>query len=115
VLVAGGMALVSEGFRLYTGMIMVLASVSGGFLMAVIHYCVMKAKLRPMASRLAEELGDPKLCGALSPRVPLFRKLGVSLAGVTLVTSLFAGLLANTRAARPLEDAKAEDGLECQR
>ena len=101
--VAGGMALVSEGFRPYAGAVMVLASVSGGFLMAVIHYCVLKRKLQPMAVRLAEELGDPKLRASLAPRVPLFRKLAVSLAGVTLVTSLFAGLLANTRAVRPLE------------
>jgi methyl-accepting chemotaxis protein len=102
--VAVGMALVSPGFRFYQGLIMVLAAVSGGFLMAVIHYCVMKRKLQPMAAKLAEELGDPKLRGALVPRVPLFRKLGVSLAGVTLVTCLFAGLLANTQAARPLEE-----------
>ncbi|HVH18145.1 MAG TPA: methyl-accepting chemotaxis protein [Myxococcota bacterium] len=102
-LVAAGMAIFSEGFQLYTGAIMVLAAVSGGFLMAVIHYCVMKRRLQPMAARLAEELGDPKLRGELIPRVPLYRKLGVSLAGITLITSLFAGLLANTQAARPLE------------
>jgi len=103
VLVAGAMAVVSEGFRPFAGAVMVLAAGSGGFLMAVIHYCVMKRKLQPMAAKLAEELGDPQLRGQLTPRVPLARKLGVSLAGITLVTSLFAGLLATVQAARPLE------------
>ena len=102
-LVAGAMTVVSEGFRFSDGAIMVLAAGSGGFLMAVIHYCVMKQKLQPMAAQLALELGDPQLRGQLTPRVPLARKLGVSLAGITLVTSLFAGLLANVQAARPLE------------
>ncbi|HVN37855.1 MAG TPA: HAMP domain-containing methyl-accepting chemotaxis protein [Myxococcota bacterium] len=102
-LVAGAMAVVSESFRPFAGAVMVLAAGSGGFLMAVIHYCVMKRKLQPMAAKLAEELGDPQLRGQLTPRVPLARKLGVSLAGITLVTSLFAGLLATVQAARPLE------------
>ena len=103
VLVAAGMLIWSEGFRPYAAAVIVLASTSGGFLMAVVHYCLMKSRLHPMACRLAGELGDPELRAALAPRVPLFRKLGVSLAGVTLVTSLFAGLLANVQAEGPLE------------
>jgi methyl-accepting chemotaxis protein len=102
-IVAAGMALSGEGFRPFAGTVMVLASASGGFLMAIVHYFVMKRRLQPMAVRLAEELGDPALRGSLGPRVALFRKLAVALAGVTLVTSMFAGLLANVQAARPLE------------
>jgi methyl-accepting chemotaxis protein len=108
VVVAVGMAIWCEGFRPFAGVVMVLASVSGGFLMAVIHYCVLKQRLQPMAVRLAEELGDPQLRGSLEPRVPLFRKLALVLAGVTFVTVLFAGLLANVQAARPLERRDAQ-------
>ncbi len=101
--VAGGMAAWCEGFRPFAGLVMVLASVSGGFLMAIIHYFLMKRRFQPLTARLAEELGELALRRSLTPRVPLFRKLAVALAGVTLVTSLFAGLLANVQAARPLE------------
>jgi methyl-accepting chemotaxis protein len=108
VLVAVGMSFWCPGFRPFAGAVMVLASVSGGFLMAVIHYCVLKQRLAPLAARLAEELGDPVLRGSLQPRVPLFRKLAVVLAGVTFVTVLFAGLLANVQASRPLERRDAQ-------
>jgi methyl-accepting chemotaxis protein len=103
VLVAAGMALFSEGFRLFAGAVMVLAAFSGGFLMAVIHYCVMKRRLLPMTARLAAELGDPHRRGELAPRVPIYRKLAVALAGTVLVTAMFAGLLATVQASRPLE------------
>jgi methyl-accepting chemotaxis protein len=102
-IVAAGMAIWNEGFRAFAAAVIVLASVSGGFLMAIIHYCVMKSRLHPMACQLGSELGDPVQRAALTPRVPLFRKLAVSLAGVTLVTSLFAGLLANVQSSAPLE------------
>jgi methyl-accepting chemotaxis protein len=92
-----------ESFGIFSAGATVAASVSGGFVMSVFHYLVMKRILRPVREGLAEQLGDPAQRRGLVRAIPLARKLLVALAGVTLVTAVFTSLLAQVRAARPIE------------
>ena len=103
VLVAAGMRIFHETFGAFPAFVMVAASASGGFLMTIFHYFAIKRVLCPVRDALAAELGEPEERTRLVRRVPLATKLRVAVAGVTLVTSLFAGLLAHERAGRPLE------------
>ena len=82
---------------------MIAAAASGGFVMCVFHYFMVKRLTEPLRNALAGEIGDPGVRGRLVLRVPLGRKLCVSLTGVMLVTVLFVIQLAQARAADPIE------------
>jgi methyl-accepting chemotaxis protein len=82
---------------------MLAAAASGGFVMCVFHYFMVKRLTESMRNVLAGEIGDPGVRGRLVQRVPLSRKLWVSLTGVMLVTVLFVIQLAQVRAADPIE------------
>jgi methyl-accepting chemotaxis protein len=103
VLVAGVMSATFESFGIYSAGITVAASTSGGFVMSVFHYFVMKRILRPVREELAEQVGDPAQRRELVHAIPLARKLLVAITGVVLVTAVFTVLLAQVRAARPIE------------
>jgi methyl-accepting chemotaxis protein len=105
VLVAGAMGLTSEGFRLFSGLVIVIAAGSGGFLMGLVHYFVMKRGLAPMRLQLANEVGDPETRRALVQHVPIRRKLVMTVAGTTCVVTLFASLLSSVQSSRSVEGA----------
>jgi methyl-accepting chemotaxis protein len=104
-LVAGAMALSSDGFRFFSGFVMVVAAGSGGFLMGLVHYFVMKRRLAPMRLQLAGEVGDPALRQSLIQVVPIRRKLVMTVAGTTCVVVLFSSLLSSVQAGRAVEGA----------
>jgi methyl-accepting chemotaxis protein len=83
--------------------IMLAASTSGGFMMTVFHYFVFKRLLAPVGDAFAAELREPELRASLGIFLPISRKLGVSITGVTLVTVIFAVLLAQVHSKRPIE------------
>ena len=89
------------GWRGFTTM--VAAAASGGFVMCVFHYFMVKRLTEPMRNALASEIGDPLVRARLVLRVPLNRKLWVSLTGVMLVTVAFVIQLAQVRSADPIE------------
>ena len=103
VLVAGGMALSTDGFRFFTGVIMVVAATSGGFVMTLIHFFTVKRELEPVRLELAREIGDPDTRRGLIEPVPIGRKLGLAVAGTTCVVVLFASLLASVHSGRAVE------------
>jgi len=106
--VAGGMRLRFESLSWTAFATLQAAAISGGFVMCVFHFLVMKRLLEPVRNMLAGELADPDVRRRLVSVVPLSRKLWVAIAGVTLVTSLFVIQLSQVRSARPIE-AHAND------
>jgi len=100
---AGGMRLLFEGVGGAGLGIMIAAAGSGGFVMCVFHYFMVKRLTAPIRNALAAEIGDPSVRSSLVVRVPLGRKLFVSLTGVMLVTMAFVVQLAQVRAADPIE------------
>ncbi|MGH0032138.1 MAG: HAMP domain-containing protein, partial [Myxococcota bacterium] len=103
VLVAGGMALFTEGFRPLSGVAMIVSALSGGFVMGLIHYFVLKRMLGEMRHALAQEIGDPEIRSGLVRRVPVGQKLIVTVTGTTALVVLFASLLSSVSAGRSLE------------
>ena len=87
---------------------MLMAASSGGFVMCVFHYFMVKRLTEPIRNALARDIGDPGVRRGLVRRVPLSRKLFVSLTGVMLVTVAFVIQLAQMRAADPIE-SRAND------
>jgi methyl-accepting chemotaxis protein len=87
----------------FAAAIIVAASVSGGLVMCIFHYYIVKRFLEPVRAALARDLGEPDERRALVRRVPLARKLLVSVTGVTLVLVVFGIFLAELRSARGIE------------
>jgi methyl-accepting chemotaxis protein len=87
---------------------MLAASVSGGFVMCVFHFFMVKRMAEPVRNALAAEMGSPEVRQRLVEPVPVRRKLWVSITGVTLVVVLFVIQLAQARSSQPIE-ARAND------
>jgi methyl-accepting chemotaxis protein len=104
-LVALGMAYWTEGFRLLSGVAMVVSSTSGGFVMGLIYYFALKRMLAGMRQTLAEEVGDPEVRSPLVRRVSVNQKLVVTVTGMTAMVVLFASLLASVAAGRSVESS----------
>jgi len=102
-LVAGSMRLRFESFTWTAFVTMQAAAISGGFVMCVFHFLVMKRLMEPVRNALAGELADPDVRRRLVSVVPLSRKLWVAISGVTLVTALFVIQLSQVRSAYPIE------------
>jgi methyl-accepting chemotaxis protein len=101
--VAAAMKLRFSSFSLFSGAVMFAAAASGGFIMAVVDFFVLKRLLEPVRLACAERLPDPARRRALVRREPLARKITVAVAGVTVLTVIFAVLCAQVRSGRPLE------------
>jgi len=103
VLVAGGMLLRYESFQPVSGLFMVLASLSGGFVSTTFLYFVYKRAFADLQAGLAEGIGDPVLRGSLVQPVSMGTKLRIAVTGVTFVTVAFGVCLAHVMASRRLE------------
>ncbi len=112
-LVATAMRVAHEDFRLFSGVVMVAASASGGLVQVIFLYFVLRRRFEPLREAFGGEIPDPAERERLVTAVSLGWKLRVSLTGVTLVTLLFAVFLASTRAQRPIESfaTRAQRGL----
>jgi methyl-accepting chemotaxis protein len=104
VLVVGAMRLFFPDFQLFSGAVMILAAASGGFVADVFLYFMLRERLEPIRSAFGDAIPDAALRGSLIQPVPLGRKLRWAFTGVTLVTVMFAVLLAMQRARRPVEE-----------
>jgi methyl-accepting chemotaxis protein len=103
VLVAGAMCLRYADFTLFSGAVMVLAAITGGFISDISYFFTMKRYLGPLRRRLAGHLRDPELRGSLVKPVPITAKLLLSGATMTVFTVLFATLLAQLGARQAVE------------
>jgi methyl-accepting chemotaxis protein len=88
---------------IFAGVIIAAASISGGLVMCIYHYYIVKRAIEPVREALARDVGEPNERRALVKRVPLARKLLVSVTGVTLVLVVFAIFVAELRSARGVE------------
>jgi methyl-accepting chemotaxis protein len=104
ILVAILMAVFFEITEIFTSVIIVAASISGGLIMCIFHYYIVKRVLEPVRETLARDVGEANERCALVRRVPLVRKLLVSVTGVTLVLVLFGIFVAEIRSARGVEE-----------
>lgn len=102
-LVVGCMAVAFPDFQRFAGAVMMTAAVSGGFLADVFLYVLLRRQLEPLRALFAGHVPDPAVRESLVRTVPLGTKLRVAFTGVTLVTVVFAVLLAMQRASRPVE------------
>jgi methyl-accepting chemotaxis protein len=102
-IVGVGMKLVFDTFTWLSAFIMVSAAVSGGFVMTVFHFHLVKRLVEPLREALAQQLSDPVERGALVRTTSLHRKLVFSITGVTVFTVLFAIFCAQIRSMRPVE------------
>ncbi len=102
-LVSGAMLWRHPHFSAFSSVAVVAAALSGGLVMMLGHYFLMKRMLEPVRLGLAAEIPDPAERSALVTRVPLAGKTALSLVGVTLVCVGFSVMLAQVRSARPLE------------
>jgi hypothetical protein len=68
--------------------------------MCIFHYYIVKRILEPVRETLARDAGEANERCALVRRVPLVRKLLVSVTGVTLVLVLFGIFVAEIGSAR---------------
>jgi methyl-accepting chemotaxis protein len=107
-LVAAGMRLRFADFPGLSGAIMVAGAASGGFVMMVFHFLLMKRMVERVRDTLASEAGRPEERARLVRRVPLAAKLMVSITGVTLFTVVFTVLVAQVRSLRPAERRAAQ-------
>ena len=112
-LVATAMRVAHDDFRLFSGVVMVAASASGGLVQVIFLYFVLRRRFEPLRDAFGAEIPDPAERERLVTAVSLGWKLRVALTGVTLVTLLFAVFLASTRAQRPIEAfaTRAQRGL----
>ena len=69
----------SFGWAAFTTML--VAAISGGFVMCVFHFLVMKRLMEPVRNALAAEIADPDVRRNLVSLVPLGRKLWVAISG----------------------------------
>lgn len=104
ILVAILMAVFFEVTGIFASVIIVSASISGGLVMCIFHYYILKRILEPVRETLARDVGESDERRALVRRVPLSRKLLVSVTGVTLVLVVFGIFVAELRSARGIED-----------
>lgn len=101
-------ALLTEGmggrtlFSLFAGVL------SGGFVISIFLSLAAKRIVEPERLQLAAVLGDPELRETSVETMPLAQKMQVSLVGVTLVTLVFAILLAQVRASAEVEGFVSE-------
>jgi methyl-accepting chemotaxis protein len=105
---AASMALRFPDFELFQGVVIATAALTGGFLMMLVHYVVVKRHLAPWRATLADRLPDPAVRARLTPRVSLFAKLFVVVAGVTLTFTVLGVLVARVKLARALEASAVE-------
>ncbi len=104
VLIAGALALRFDDFGGYTPAVVILAGVSSGFLSSVFLALLVKRTFEDLRGALASRVGDGEERRLLLPRVPLRRKLGFVMSGLTLVVLVFSGLLARVELDRRLEE-----------
>jgi len=103
-LVASAMRLrFGAAFPLFSWSTMVAAAVSGGLISMIVDFYLLKRMARPMCEAFGAQLADPAERRALVRRIPLGRKLLVTVAGVMVVAMLFAILMAQVRAHQALE------------
>jgi methyl-accepting chemotaxis protein len=102
-LVAAAMHLRFAEFPWLSGAIMVAGAASGGFVMMVFHFLLMKRMVERVRNTLAAEAGRPEERAGVVRRVPLAAKLLVSITGVTVFTVVFTVLVAQVRSQRPAE------------
>ncbi len=101
--VAGSMKALYETFTWFSAFIMLVAGFTGGLVSMTVNYFRVKGDLEESREALAEVVGDPDLRDRVVARVPLAQKLLVSVAGVMVVSLLFAALLAQVRAFQAVE------------
>jgi methyl-accepting chemotaxis protein len=104
ILVAILMAVLWGVREFFTSVIIVAAALSGGLVACIFHYYIVKRLLEPVRETLAREVGEADERRALVRRVPLTRKLLVSVTVVTLVVVVFAIFVAEIRSGRGVEE-----------
>jgi methyl-accepting chemotaxis protein len=103
VFVTAGMWISFGTIQIHTLLMIIFAGASGGFLVAVYQFFHYKELYRDVREHLSTQLGTSAEREHLVTRVSLRQKLMVSIVGVSLVTVIFAMLLAVAYAGRPLE------------
>jgi methyl-accepting chemotaxis protein len=101
--VSGAMKGLFETFSWFSAFILLTAGFTGGLVSMTFNFYRMKSDLEEARELLADRVGDPDVRSGLVHRIPLAQKLLVSLAGVMVVSLLFAALLAQVRASHAVE------------
>jgi methyl-accepting chemotaxis protein len=106
--IAGALAsgLMAWRFETYGGFrfaVMLVATMSGGFVCSVFMFFGLKRLFRELRTTLSTRIGDPAEREILVRRVSVGRKLRWSITGVTFVTVAFALFLSLVHGSRPLE------------
>jgi len=102
-LVVGAMTARAHGLSALTAFSMFMGLVSGGMVSVAFSFFVAKRLAEPERLSLAAAIGAPDLREPLVRTVLLARKLHVTVIGVTLLTVVFAALLAVVSAGRSVE------------
>jgi len=103
VLVGAAMKLRYETLTTFSVLVMVAGATSGGFVMTVFHFFLIKRVTEPVRLALAEALPNPAQRQSLIRATSTKQKLRLSVTGVTVFTVMFAILCADVRSMRPLE------------
>jgi len=98
VVLVPAMFLLYDDFRVYSAVLIVAASTTGGTLAGLIQFFVTKQALEPIRRSLAEAVPDVAERTRLVHRVPLVRKISIVLVTVAVVPVVFSVFLAYARA-----------------
>jgi len=102
-LVSGSMKWLFPSFSWFSALVMLVAAASGGFIMTVLSFFIVKQLSRPVRDGLAQHIEDlDERCALVEP-VSLRSKLRYSITGVTMFTVMFAIFCAHVRSMRPVE------------
>jgi len=93
----------SDGFQVFSGLIIVASTSSVACVVLVFNYFALQRLVTPIRERLGHEIPDPAERRSLVYMVSLATKLRIGLMGSTVAIVFFVSLLAVVRASRPVE------------